>query len=174
MTRYLSRYPTHFVVFCTILLLGACGSSPLTVHSVVKDQPRLTELNSFSIHARTDIQGEQIDMLNSAMAQELTNKGYTVAEDAEMLVIYQLEVKEGEELVTESVNIRNRVLSRPRLEAVYEAAILINVFDSKTGDLLWKASSTRDLTQVNTVHYTQDRANKAASELFESFPEHEQ
>jgi len=156
-----------------LALLSACQMTPLDVSSNVVDREGLSAKPTFAIRAHTEKPGAYIDLLNSSIENMLIEKGYTSSDKPDVVVVYQVSFVEGTELQIKSTPVWTTVYTKPELEAVYEASILINAIDAKSGRVLWKAASLRDLTQVDTQSYSAERADKAAASLFESYPEFE-
>lgn len=156
-----------------VFLLSACQTPPLEVAAQSVNAHTLSHESTFKVQARSEREGPYLDLLTQSITEYLTAKGFKESESPDMLVAYQIRFKEDTEIVTEIIPVADLVYNRQQLEPVFEAHILINAIDTKTGDVLWKAASKRDLTQVSSKKYTKERADKAASELFESFPAHE-
>lgn len=154
-------------------ILSACQISPLEVTSQSVNPSVLSKESTFNVQANSERKGPYLDLLTQSINEYLTSKGYQPSETPDFLVAYQVRFKEDTEIVTEIIPIANQVYNRQQLEAVFEAHILINAIDTATKDVLWKAASKRDLTQVSSAKYTKERADKAVSELFETFPVHE-
>lgn len=162
-----------FLVLLVTVTLSACQIAPLDVHAYSAAPSKLAQLSTFEIHARAENKGPYLALLSESATEMLMDKGYQQSEEADIVVIYQISVNESSELRVESTPVLNRVYNRPTLEAVYEATILVNAIERATGTVLWKASSMRDLTQVSTSKFSKDRADRAMSEIFDSFPVHE-
>jgi hypothetical protein len=165
-------YKNLFVLAFTLLALVGCQSAQLDVQYAGVDDSKITNASSFKIEARSDIKAETLEMITMGIEKTLMDKGYKKADNgkAELVVIYQINVIQGEEVRAETIPVGTTVMTRPKLEAVFEAKILTNVLSAESNEVLWKASSIRDLTQVKTGSFSQEKANQRMSELFEGFP----
>lgn len=165
-------YKNAVVLILTLTALVGCQTTHLDVQYAGVEDKKITASSTFKIDARSDIKADRLAMLTMGIEKTLLEKGYKKADDdnADLLVIYQVNVIQGEEVRAETIPVGTTIMTRPKLEPVFEAKILTNVLDHKSNEVLWKASSIKDLTQVNTKDFTQDRADQRMAELFEGFP----
>lgn len=164
-------YKTIFALLLSLSLFG-CQIQPLDVHYAGVAASKITSATTFTVEAHSSINADVIRMLNKGIEKTLTGKGYQKAEgsSAQLLVIYQVKLIEDTEFRTEAAPEGRIVKTYQKLEPVFEAKLLTNVVDTKTKQVLWKASSIKDLTQVNTKEFSQDRADERMEELFTGFP----
>ena len=173
----LSRFAYGFL-FTTIAFLSACQTPPLKVFHVQKESFDEGNYVSFKVssHVGTTIKAEEL--LNNAIADVMIEKGYVDGANPDFEIRYSIKTMQSQRL--EINNVAPAASPRitgtqpaghpPHMEAVFEARILVNVIDSKTGDVIWKAASIRDLTQVDISKFDAIKAHDRMHEMFENFP----
>ena len=152
------------------LILSACQVPPLDVYHSMNDKLDFSQYKTFSVNSTTISDTLFLDLLTRNISTVLSEKGYQENQQADLVVVYHIDVDQGEKLKSASIPIQGNIYTQSTLEAVYEAQILVNVVDTKTKMVVWKASSSRDLTKVNTSSISEEKAYARMSELFESFP----
>jgi uncharacterized protein DUF4136 len=165
-------YKNAAILILSLTALVGCQTAHLDVQYAGVEDKKITAASTFKIDARSDIKADRLAMLTLGIEKALLEKGYKKADDdnADLVVIYQVNVIQGEEVRAETIPVGTTVMTRPKLEPVFEAKILTNVLKAESNEVLWKASSIKDLTQVKTGSFNQEKANQRMAELFEGFP----
>lgn len=159
------------LLFSTLALLGGCQTAPLDVVHVQKAGFSDGNYVSFKVsHTHVDIATRAEELINNAIAEVMTEKGYVDGATPDFEIRYSLTTKESQRLEINSPEAMGQVGHPPQMEAVFEARMLVNVIDTKTGEVIWKAASTRDLTQVNVSKFDEHKAHDRMHEMFENFP----
>lgn len=171
LSQAISHYVLRAAQFVVVLMLCSCATPSLDVYYDGGDLIDPSKHQMFSIQGG-DESLAHIPMINKGIVNALSSKGYRYVENGgDFVVLYRLNLEEGDKLVSTFIPINGYVYTQTQLEAVYEAKMLVNVMEAKNdGKLLWKASTMRDLTTVDTSVLDQDRINNSMSELFDSFP----
>ena len=154
------------------LLLSACQTPPLHVYSTMNDKIDFSQFETFSVNSTSISDTSLLNVLTRNISSVLNEKGYQkkLPENADLAVVYHVDIDQGNKLKQSSIPVKGNIYMQTTLEAVYEAQILVNVVDTKTKMVLWKASSTRDLTSVNTSKIDEQKVHARMLELFDSFP----
>lgn len=161
-----------WLLMLSLSLLTACQTPPLTIHHSMDAAFDLDQYQTFSVHALQQDKPEHIRLINEAIRRVMIYKGYTPAEDADLRIVYDIDVHQSSKLQQETLPQNGQLYSKAKLEAVFEAKMLVNAFAKSTNTVVWKASTTRDLTNANTLKFDQQRANLRMEELFASLPSH--
>ena len=164
---------TFSLITLTLLFVSACQLAPLDVQSVIRDDVVMEKYKTVSVMPVSNTIAQKnpaITLITKAIESELLKKGYVLSDTPELLFAYQLDIKEGEQLKQNMLNVKGQVFNVARLEAVYEAKMLVNAIDTKTKAVIWKASTSKDLRSVDTNSIDQDRLDSRMSELLVSFP----
>ena len=159
-----------FLFLCLSIWLSACQAPPLHVYSVLKEGADLSQYRTFTIPEVGSVDNKYYDYINKSIIHTLTDKGYQLSEQADLIVRYSLKFKTDEQLKIESIPEQGNIHTHASLEAVFEAVMLVNIIDRKTKQVIWKAATTRDLKNVNLKGVDQERVDRSIAELFESFP----
>mgnify|MGYP000412752245 CR=1 FL=1 len=159
-----------FPLLCLSLWLTACQTPPLHVYSVLKDGVDLSQYQTFTIPAVGNVDSKYYDYINKAIIKDLSDKGYQLSEQADLIVRYSLELKADEHVKVESIPEQGNIHTQTSMEAIFEAVMLVNIIDTKSNNVIWKAATTRDLKSVNLKEVDQERVDRSIEELFESFP----
>jgi len=179
MTTYFFRImnlvsPMQKLSVLTVFALNliACSTPPLEVHSTTNPFSELSEYQTYGIESLNDPNLEIIPIIDSAIANELNAKGYTQvdASTADLIIKYKIKVTQDEQLRTEAIPVGGTVYSRTTTESVNEASMLVNAIDPKTNEVVWKATTIRDLHTVNEKIPFEERAKVGMGEIFENFP----
>ena len=152
------------------LLLTGCQTPPLDVQYRIDDNFDSKQHLTFSVHTKHESNPDYIEFISKGIEKVLIEKGYQPSNKADIHIVYEIDIDQGTKVKTEAIPVRGQLYNRMTLEAVLEAKILVNAFEKRSGKVIWKASSSRDLTNVNTNRFDQDRANLRMAELFASFP----
>ncbi|KZY72559.1 hypothetical protein A3742_08265 [Oleiphilus sp. HI0071] len=167
------------LLFTTIVFLTGCGTAPLEVVHVQKEGFNEGKYISFKVsHSHVDIATKAEELINKAIADVMTEKGYVDGANADFEIRYSLKTMQSQRLEIESVAPTGPAWQGgaqpaghpPQMEAVFEARMLVNVIDTKTGEVIWKAASNRDLTQVDVSKFDSNKAHDRMHEMFENFP----
>ena len=156
----------------TSLLLSACQTPPLHVYSTMNDKVDFSQFETFAVNSTLISDSLLLNELTRNISAVLSEKGYQKesTEKADLEVVYHLNIKEGDKLKQASIPVNGLVYTRPMLESVYEAQILVNVINTKSKMVIWKATSSRDLTNIDTSNIDEKKVHARMLELFESFP----
>jgi len=152
--------------------LIACQTPPLEVHSSTNPHSALTQYKTYNIKSLNSPGIEVIPIINNAIANELNAKGYSQinANTADLIIKYKIKLKQGEQLRIEAIPVKSNIYSRTTTESINEASMLVNAVDSKTNEVVWKATTVRDLHTVNEKMPIEERAKVSMSEIFADFP----
>lgn len=160
------------ILTITSFLLSACQTPPLDVSYSMDDKVDFSQFETFSINSTSTSNDALIGTLTRNIATVISEKGYRKVskEDADLAVVYFVDIERDTKLKQSPIPIKGNIYMRATLETVNEAKILVNIFDTKTKAVLWKASSYRDLTNVDTSRIDEQKVYARMLELFESFP----
>jgi len=157
------------MLFVFAFLLLGCQTTPLDVYYAADEEVDLTHYDTFSVQSINDDSN-----INRAITQgiesELAKKGYQHSDQAELIFAFSLEINESETLKQTPISIKGNTFTRTSLEAVYEAKMLINAIDVSTKQVVWKASTSRDIRSVGTKSIDQNRINERMAELLYAYP----
>jgi len=136
------------------------------------DHIDFSQYETFSVNPTTVSDTVFIDAVTRNMSTVLSEKGFQKEDEgkADLVVVYHIVIHQSEKLVQEGIPIKGNIYTRSSLEAVYEAQILVNAIDTKTKKVVWKASSSRDLTNINTSTVDEEKVYARMLELLASFP----
>lgn len=152
-----------------MILLAGCQTRPLEVHAIF-DEQEFGMYQTVKVQTLTDDQRPKIEEVTKAIERHLVGKGYTLSEEAELVVLFDVTVEQGSELRLNDIPYKNNVVTRPTLEAVYEATLLVNAVDVARETVVWKALTTRDLREVNPKRVDAAKMDERMAEVFETFP----
>lgn len=154
------------------LFLSACQVPPLDVYYSMNDHIDFSQYETFSVTSTTISDTTFLDAITRNMSMVLSEKGFQKVEEskADLVVAYHIVIHESEKLVQQSIPVKGNIYTRSSLEAVYEAQILVNAVDTKTKMVVWKASSSRDLTNINNSTVDEEKVYARMLELLASFP----
>lgn len=152
------------------LWLIACQTPPLQVYYAMNNELDLTAYQTFTIQIATNSESQYLDYINKGIIASLSAKGYHSTQQADLIVRYSLHFKADERLQLECIPQQGTLHTTTSMEAVFEAKMLVNIIDTRTDNIIWKAATTRDLSSVNLEKVNQESINKRIEELFESFP----
>ncbi len=169
--RNLIKLSRLLLLVIALSLLTACQSAPLDIHYYLSNEADFSQYQTFSVSPINSQNGRMIPKVTLGIERAMLAKGYSVAAEPDLQVLYQVHVSESEKLKSEVIPVPGNVFNRTTLEAVYEAKLLVNIVDAKTSQMLWKASTIRDLTQVRRKNETQEQVDQRIAEVFASFPE---
>ncbi|MFT5716310.1 MAG: hypothetical protein ACI9T7_000485 [Oleiphilaceae bacterium] len=179
MTIYFSRVANLTSAFVKLSILSsfvlslmACQTPPLEVHSNTNPLSAFNQYKTYKIVALNGSEINVIPIINKAIANELNAKGYTQinVNTADLIIKYKIKIRHGEQLRIEAIPVKSNVYSRTTTESVDEASMLVNALDSKTSEVVWKASTVRDLHTINENTPIQERVKVSMSEVFAEFP----
>lgn len=157
-------------LLCLTLWLSACQTPPLHVYSVMKDGVDLSKYQSFTIPPVVTGESSYFDYINKGIINNLSEKGYSFSKPADLIVQYSLQFIADEQVRVESIPEQGNIHNQASMEAVFEAVFLVNIIDTKTNKVIWKAATTRDLRNINMKSVDERRIENSIEELFESFP----
>ena len=166
---YTTLCKNTFSLLLLALTLTACQTPPLDVYHSMNSDVDLSRYQTFSIQAVTDRDNKFTNFINKGIENNLNEKGYQLAEESDLVVIYSLQIEESEQLKQKQIPVHGTIYTQTSMEAVFEAKMLVNIIDSKTGKVIWKAATSRDLRRVNANNVDQAKINDRMNELFESF-----
>jgi len=154
------------------LILSACQVPPLDVYHSMNDKVDFSQYKTFSVNSTTISDAAFLDVLTRKISLVLNDKGYRQETEtkADLVVVYHIDIDQGNKLKQASIPIKGNIYTHSTLEAVYEAQILVNVVDTKTRMVIWKASSSRELASIDTSELDEDKVHQRMLELFESLP----
>ena len=167
------------LLITTIAFLTACQTPPLEVVHVQKEGFNAGNYVSFKVsHSHVDIATQAEELINTAIADVMLEKGYVDGANPDFEIRYSLKTMQSQRLEIDSVaptgpawqGGAQQAGHPPQMEAVFEARMLVNVIDTKTNEVIWKAASNRDLTQVDVSKFNADKAHDRMHEMFENFP----
>lgn len=167
------------LLILSALAINGCQPIPLEVQHFTAKTIDLAKYKTFAIEPAIEEDNFLIAHVSRGIAKNLTDKGYQLAEQPELLVRYQVKL-----IQDKKVNVIDRLEDRKIdtnhrgkvfrtqiiLEPVYEAKMLINAIDVNTNEVVWKASTASDLMLINTEPVDQQQINQSIAELFASFP----
>ncbi len=157
-------------LLCLTFWLSACQTPPLHVYSVMKEGVDLSQYKTFTIPVVSTSESRYFDYINAGIIKTLSEKGYQLSQPADLIVQYSLELIADEVIKVESIPEQGNIHNQASMEAIFEASMLVNIIDTKTKKVIWKAATTRDLKNINMKKVDQERVNRSMEELFESFP----
>jgi hypothetical protein len=157
-------------ILCLSLWLTACQTQTLHVYSVLKEGVDLSQYQTFTIPALGNVNSKYYDYINKGIINNLTTKGYQQSEQADLITRYSLKFQTDEQVKMEAISEKGNIHTDTFMEAIFEAVMLVNIIDTKTNIVIWKAATTRDLKSVNLKEVDQESINRSIEELFESFP----
>ena len=168
---------THSTFKFSVLLLVVfniigCQTQHLEVHSATDPLATLRLYETYHIEALNNPGIEVIPILNNAIVNELNAKGYTQANasKADLIIKYKIKVIHDEQLKIEDVADGNSIHLQTTKESIDEARMLVNAVDAKTNNVIWKASTVRNLHDVNEKTPLNERVKVGMSEIFADFP----
>ncbi len=166
------KYLLNFFLLSTIALLSACQTAPLNVVHVQKENFSEGQYASFKVaHTHVDIATKAEELINNAIAEVMVEKGYVDGANPDFEIRYSLKTTQSQRLEVQSPESMGIEGHPTQMEAVFEARMLVNVVDTKTKEVIWKAASSRDLSQVNVKNFDAQKAHDRMHEMFENFPD---
>jgi hypothetical protein len=163
------RLKYRLVLLVLSLAFSACQTPALDVYYSIADDVELSQYQTFLIEPITDGDNRFIDFLNVGIEEALTRKGYQLSNSPELIVRYALDIAEDKRLKLDSIPLNGLIQTKAIMDAVFEAKMLVNVVDTKTGKIVWKAATSRDLRALNTKKIQQAKVNVRMEQLFDSF-----
>ncbi|MCH2159907.1 MAG: DUF4136 domain-containing protein [Oleiphilaceae bacterium] len=171
----LTKLTQSGLLIALAVLISACQAPQMQV--LYEQSPKFgNNYKSFKVvHTHTDIATEAEKLLNEAIANVMLDKGYVDGAEPDFVIQYSLRTQQSQRLEFDQAPTPG-VLGRfppahpPHMEAVFEARMLVNVIESSSGDVVWKAATTGDLTQVNVKKFNAEKANARMQEMFADFP----
>ena len=148
----------------------ACQIPPLDVYSSVNNKVEFNNYRSFTVHATIKSSDQFLDLVTHNIETVLLEKGYQKDAQADFVVLFQIDIDQVDQVVQEAIPVQGKLYMRAKLEAVFKAKILVNVIDTKTNVVVWKAASSRDLSGIDTSKIDNERVHQRMLELFDSFP----
>tara|TARA_R110002072_G_scaffold89737_9_gene201020 strand:+ start:93 stop:638 length:546 start_codon:yes stop_codon:yes gene_type:complete len=158
-----------FLVYVVSFLLG-CQELPLQVFSKTDPNINLREYQTFSVHAKSNHSTNFIEFITRGIESGLIEKGYSVSENPDLLINYQIEIDRSELITQEQIPIDTGFYTSNRIDPVNKADVLVNAIDRKTKEVVWKAATTMDISSVNIHNIDQNRVSDHMAQLFKSFP----
>jgi len=165
------KYLLNSFLLATIALLSACQTAPLNVVHVKKENFNEGNYVSFKVsHTSVDAKQEAKELITNAIAEIMIEKGYVDGANPDFEIRYSIKTSQSTRLEVQSPESMGIEGHPPQMEAVFEARMLVNVIDTKTNEVIWKAASSRDLSQVNIQKFDASKAHDRMHEMFENFP----
>ncbi len=160
------------LVLLTSFVLVGCQSR-LDVQHQLAESYDPQNYATFVVASLDGVDNKNRRLLESSMRTVLENKGYRygTAEDADLLFIYDIDLTEDSNVTNEVVMRDGKTFNVPKIEAVFQAHILINAIEPQSHQVVWKAATDRDLRNVDLKHIDQKRLLERLELLFESLPD---
>lgn len=169
-TSRLSAKIRNTAIFCWIsLLLVGCQSTPLDVQYAKDADFNPDQYQTFAIEPVSYEDNPFVKYVNLGIETVMSEKGYRLSDDPDLIIRYSVIIEEEHELKLDQVPSGTLIHTTPLIEAVFEAKMLVNAIDARSGEVLWKAATSRDISSVNTRKIEQARVNQRIGELFDSF-----
>lgn len=153
-----------------ITLISGCQSPPLNVHYEM-DNVSFDTYQTVQVQSMNKPANEKIQIVTAAIEDLLKQKGYRVSEESDLILAYDIRLSEDSQLRIDQIPYKGNVATRTRLEAVYQAAFLINAIDQKDQNVVWKAFTEKDIHHTKEDKIDPERLNRFLTEIFASFPE---
>ncbi|WP_157496891.1 DUF4136 domain-containing protein [Hahella ganghwensis] len=127
--------------------------------------------SGFVIENSSQREGDIYLLLNEGIQKVFTEKGYRPASDenASMRIRYLLLVERGQRLVEQVVPTGKGDLTKHYMEPVNEAKFLVNIVDMDSNQVVWKASTVRDISGKSLP--SQVEVDEKLAAFFATFPE---
>lgn len=161
------------VLLC-IVLTACASSSRRNIQMTYDENAPFESYKTYSIEAIQE--GKQVAGLNSLIEKgiigAMADKGLsnTMNGKGDLLIRYATRVERGQAMKLEQISTGKGVYTRSQMEPVNEGSLLVNIIDTKTDRIIWKASSISDITGVTLENITQIRVDEAMNEVFEDYP----
>ncbi|UZE97006.1 DUF4136 domain-containing protein [Alkalimarinus alittae] len=161
-------------VFLCVVLTACASSSRRNIQMNYDESAPFDSYKTFTIEAIQ--QSHQASGLNSMIENgiigALADKGlsHTLNEKGDLLIRYATRIEHSQEMRQEQISTGNGVYIKSQIEPVNEGSLLINIIDTNTDRIIWKASSISDITGVTIDNVTQARVDDAMDEVFEGYP----
>jgi len=161
-----------FLSLMMLTLLSGCQSG-LDVQHQLAESFDAQNYDTFVVASLDGKETKNRRLLESGMRTVLENKGYRYASsgEADLLFVYDINLTEESSVMNEVVLRDGKTFTVPKIEAVFEAHILINAIEPGTHKVLWKAATDRDLRNVNLRNLDKKRLMERLTELFDSLPD---
>lgn len=164
------RIGSHLVLAVVLSLGVGCATPSADVSSAVSPTANFKTYHTVALENASEAQGPEFAAIEKAIAEVLAEKGYRVGDKtSDLTLLYRLTRDRGEKLKEEIIPTAQGTLVRRNMEAVNEAKFLVNLVDTRSGDMAWKASTVRDLTRQKTP-MSQEEIKAALTEFFASLP----
>lgn len=170
----------HWTRFVTVpflaLMISGCASmvSPEDVMVEYRPEADFSTYESFHVESvPVEARGTRIHrMVTLALNRQLTEKGLrmTAKEDADLLFRYATKLEQAERLTTEYIPFKKGMTTRYGLEPYMQGSLLINVVDTESDQVVWKAIKRRELHASDLDRVSQDGVNEAVADLLDEFP----
>lgn len=161
-------------VFLCIVLTACASSSRRNIQMNYDESAPFDSYKTYTIEA---IQGDkQAAGLNSLIENgiigAMADKGlsHVMNGKGDLLIRYATRIERGQEMKLEQISTGKGVYTRSQMEPVNEGSLLVNIIDTKSDKIIWKASSISDITGVTLENVTQVKVDEAMDEIFEGYP----
>ena len=154
---------------CLVLLTG-CQSSPLDVHYAM-DSISFESYQTVKVKSLNNETNEKIQAVSNTIENHLKQKGYHISNEADLTVVYEIKLNEDSQLKIDQIPHRGNIATRTRLEAVYEASILVNAIDQRNQNVVWKAFTVKDIHDAERAGTDKTKMHQVIGEVLSSFPE---
>ncbi len=161
-------------VFLCIILTACASSSRRNIQMNYDESAPFDSYKTYSIEA---VEGDKqaaglSSLIESGIIGAMADKGLSQAVNGkgDLLIRYATHIARGEEMKLEQISTGKGVYTRSQMEAVNEGSLLVNIIDTKSDRIIWKASSISDITGVALEDVTQIRVDEAMDEVFEGYP----
>ena len=168
----------------TSLMIG-CQSVPI-IHSMLDQSAQLNNYQTFGFHPQLTLKADQYDSLShryikSAIKTEMLNKGYKYAEEPDLLVNFNVYVKDKIKIDTVPSAAFYYHYRRDygvwgdypifdeRITQYTEGTLNVDLIDNKNNLLLWEGVAIGKVSE-KTYENLEDRINQAVSLIFERLP----
>ncbi|OZG70962.1 hypothetical protein BTA51_22920 [Hahella sp. CCB-MM4] len=151
-------------------VVSGCATRELLPAVVISPNISASEYSGFTVENASQRDGEIYAMLNVGINKVFTEKGYRpgVNSKRDLRVRYLLLVDRGQRLVEQVIPTGKGDVTRHYMEAVNEARFLVNVVDTATNEVVWKASTIKDISGKSLP--SQEELEERLAEFFDSFP----
>lgn len=173
-----------FFVLLTILMIG-CQSVP-NVHSMLDKSAQFEKYQTFGFHPQIKPKKNEYDSLSyryikTAIQAEMLNKGYKYSEEPDLLVNFNVYVKDKIQINTSPSAYYYYHYRRgygvwadypiidDRITQYTEGTLNIDLVDNKSNRLLWEGVAIGRVNE-KTYENLEDKINQAVKLIFEKLP----
>jgi hypothetical protein len=153
-----------------LLVLAGCAAGPSEISSSLSPTANFASYKTIKLENVEQSSGPVFLAVEKAMQDSLSGKGYTiVSKDSDLTLLYKLTIDRGEKLTEEVIPTAQGAIVRHNMEAVNEGKFLVNLVETASGAVAWKASTVKDLSN-RTAPLPQDELKLELDRFFESLP----